>query len=438
MHVSRSPERLILAVIAGYPLVWLLGLRLFVWPVLGVLLLWSLLQRRGRVLAPRGFGLWLLFLAWTLLSVLTLDSVSRVLGWGYREVYYVTATAVLLALINVREQVVLRRQVASAVCALFCASVLLGIIGLVMPDVQIPTPPQWILPGAVQGVPFIADGISASFGGTAEFLGTTRPSAPYGYTNEWGAAMGVLIPLTVFYAQDLRSRRWRRFVWTVMAISPVPIVMSVNRGLWVSILAALLIVAVRAALARRVEILGAMVVAGSVLAAVVLATPLRDVILNRLNRPNLDTRETLIQQAFILLQESPVFGHGAPVEVTNVANTNDVSVGTHGQLWTILVSQGLPGVLFYTAFFATVLITTWRLSGRAWWLWAAVAVLAVQMPFYNAIPVPLVLCMVAVATMVRYPTWDRSVPADDLARSAPPSGVAVSVPGPDPTSGGTR
>lgn len=387
----------LLAIIGGYPVAWLLGVKLFLWPLVGVLLMLWLLQNRGSLRAPAGIGLWFLFLSWTLLSAFTLTGIDQVASWGYREGFYLTATVILIFLVNVSPRELPTRRLAIAVLSLFAATVALGMVGILYPDFALPTPAEKVLPQALTNIQFLSDQFRAQLGAKAEFIGAVRPAAPYAYTNEWGAAMGVLVPLAIYSTHLLRTARMRKIMWGVLAFSTVPIVISVNRGLWASVIVALTVVALRAGLARRFAVLSTVGAAVTVVALLIVLTPLHDVIANRLARPNLSTRESLIGGALALTRESPLFGHGAPVEVSTLSDTNAVAVGTHGQLWTLLVAQGLPGALFYVGFFAVVLVATWQIQGWALWAWSAIVVSLVQMPFYNALPVPLVLAMIAVA-----------------------------------------
>ena len=132
-----------------------------------------------------------------------------------------------------------------------------------------------------------------------------------------------------------------------------------------------------------------------------MASPLRDALLGRVARPNLGTRQTLVADAFDLVAQSPWFGLGAPQTALFSNDTNDVSVGTHGQFFTLLVSHGYPGVIFYYGFFLAMLVVTWKAGHRAWWAWAAIVVLIGQAAFYNGVPIPLILGCLAVVLCLR-------------------------------------
>ena len=410
----------LLLAIGGYAAVWVLGARLLVWPAVAVALGWWLVTRRVPLRAPAGSLVWAGFVGWTLVSALTISGGGRLAAWAYRESLYLSATVVLVFCVSVPARRLPTRSVAVAVVWLFALSVALGGLGLLLPDAFVPTLVQRLLPPSLLHSQFVADQVEGRLSATATFLGEVRPVAPFGYTNEWGAAMGMLFPLTVWARGWLRTRGARVAVLGLLVVAVVPSVLSVNRGLWISVIVACAAVLVRAAAGLRARTL-ALTSAGLVGAVVVVRlTPLWDVVVARLERPNLGTRSTLAGDALSLVLQSPWFGYGAPQPPAVTAGTNDVSVGTHGQLFTLLVSQGLPGTVLYLGFLVTLLAVTWRVGARSWWAWSALVVLLVQAPFYNALPVPLVLGFVAAAMCLRDPRVARAT------TSRHPPGVLMS------------
>jgi len=396
-----SPGLPLVAVFWGYPVLWLMGVQVAAWPLVAVLLVVWTLAHRSRVLVPRGFGVWALFLGWTVVSSVTLGSPDRIVAWGYREMLYLAATGILVFLVNATEADLSTRAIGRMLIALWVATVIGGVIGIAAPSLQITSLAGIVLPNSISSIPFVADQITPRFGEEAQFLQTVRPAALYGYTNSWGAALAMLTPLALYARRFLVSPLARTLFWVLVAVSLIPIVVSVNRGLWIGLAVAALTVAIRAAVARRPGPLLGVVGAATTLGLTVWFSPLRAVIEARLNRPNTGTRETLAASSLELVARSPVLGYGAPVSVEALDNSNDVSVGTHGQLWTLLVSHGVPGATFYFAFLVFALYVTWRIPARAWWAQASIVVFATQAPFYNAIPVPMVLTMVAIAICLR-------------------------------------
>ncbi len=74
----------LVAAFVGYPLWWALGLAPFVWVVAAIPMAARLLTSRDQVRLPSGFGLWLLYLAWVLVSASQIDTAGRFIGFGFR------------------------------------------------------------------------------------------------------------------------------------------------------------------------------------------------------------------------------------------------------------------------------------------------------------------------------------------------------------------
>ena len=71
----------------------------------------------------------------------------------------------------------------------------------------------------------------------SEFLGYTQPrvTAPYSYPNTWGNAYGLLLPFFLFTWFG-RAAGWRRYVAPlILLVSFIPVVYSLNRGLWLGL-----------------------------------------------------------------------------------------------------------------------------------------------------------------------------------------------------------
>jgi hypothetical protein len=85
--------------------------------------------------------------------------------------------------------------------------------------------------------------------------------------------------------------------------------------------------------------------------------------------------------------KSPLVGYGAPLPSQDLGLSADASVGTHGQMWTLLVSQGIPGAALFLGFWLAMFFATWRVRTPALWLNAAILILMVQLPYYNVLPV---------------------------------------------------
>jgi O-antigen ligase len=191
-------------------------------------------------------------------------------------------------------------------------------------------------------------------------------------------------------------------------------VFSLNRGAWLSAGAALAYATFRLARGRNAQLLRIVTIGALVLGALFFLTPLGEIVQTRLTNGYGDAhRERLYAQSIDLVRESPAFGHGAPVLVEG-----NLSAGTHGQLWTVLVSQGIPGLVFFVGWLAWGWWTSSRPlppghpGDRKVRLWCEVAIFAalVQTPYYDLLPWGLSIAMVAAALALREAVAPTMVP----------------------------
>ena len=113
-----------------------------------------------------------------------------------------------------------------------------------------------------------------------------RPSAPFSFTNEWGLNLAVTLPFFLV-GWFLRASVRRRLVGTaVLATAVIPVVASLNRGLWLALIVCAVVLALRAALLGRPLALGGLLLGAAVAAAVILASPLGDLVGQRLDNGN--------------------------------------------------------------------------------------------------------------------------------------------------------
>lgn len=379
----------------GYPLWWFLGLQAFIWPLVAIPMALALLKQRSTRI-PKGFGIYLVFLFWMFGSALQLSGSSRVLAYLYRGSLYVSAAILLLYLINRPKDRVTSRSIVNGLASLWAVTVMGGFAGILFPHVQFSSVTEKLLPGSLAHNAFVYSLVHPGFADTTDLLGfaLARPKAPFNYTNEWGSNLAILTPFAVYALILARRQLWRWAIAVGLVASVVPIVLSINRGLWISLGVGVLYVAIRVGLRGNLRVLLGTLATIAVAAGVVVTTPLGNVVLQRIAHPNTQGRAYLYQQATDSAMESPLLGHGAPVSSSSGVAAG-ASVGTHGQLWTLLVSQGFPGLFLFVAFFVMLFIYTWRVSNRALWAHAAMLVALTQMPVYNWLPVQINLVMLA-------------------------------------------
>jgi hypothetical protein len=345
----------VLALFGAFPLWWALGLSSLIWILLAVPMLGWLLAR-GRVRVPKGFGLWLAFLFWMLLSATQLDEARRWYAFSYRAVLYLSMTVLFVYVYNLPRSALPARRIVLALTLFWATVICFGFAALAAPDARLTTPASLLLPSSIAASPFVQDLFAARLAQVQTFIGYAlpRPAAPFTYTNEWGGAVGLLTPMALAGLGTLRSYLTRNLVRVLLVASLVPIVVSANRGLWVALGFGLVYAAVRVALRGNARALVAIVGFLAVIAAVVTLTPLERYVSDRLaHQHSNERRETLSAQALQGGLERPLLGYGGPRESPDLPNAPEI--GTHGQVYLVLFSQGIPGLVFFCG----------------WWLWAA-------------------------------------------------------------------
>lgn len=387
----------------GYPLWWILGVGDLIWPVVAAVMIHFLWTCKGRsVRAPRGFGVWLLFLLWVMCSVIGVDSVGRLIGFFYRLLLYVSASVVFLYVYNARDALN-PRYVAGVFTSFWAVVTVGGYLGLLFPLLAIRTPLAYILPGALQQNELIQEMVIrrvTQYNPDAWNPLYPRPSAPFLYTNGWGYAYAVLLPVVVAYLAMVRGGR--RFWWVMLGIpiSLVPAFLSLNRGMFVGFGVALLYVAVRAVLAGSVRTLGALIAICLAGGAAVLLVPLEERLDDRLETSSTtEDRADLYAETFDRALESPVLGYGAPRPSQHEWQP---SVGTQGQAWMVLFSHGFGALALFLAWFAIASVQALRRDkGYDLAMGAGVLYTLVAVFFYSIVGTGLIMIMVACAVVMR-------------------------------------
>lgn len=389
--------------VLGFPLWWALGFGAFVWQLFALPMLVHLVRRR-RVRLPAGFGVWAVFLLWVLGSGLSLTNEHHVvLAYLYRLSLYLSATVLLLFLFNLPAGRLSTRAAVTTMAFFWLIVVLGGYAGLLLPNVSFTSLTEVLLPKSLAANTFVHSMVHPGFSDTSTLLGfaVPRPKAPFNYTNEWGANLALLTPFYLVALGWLR-RRWQQALGAaVLVLAAVPIVESLNRGLWLSLGVAGGYLAVRWALRGNVRALVIGGVAVAIGLVILVFSPLGTVVNDRLfvTKANTQDRAALYQSATESALSSPLLGHGAPQP--NTSNTTGPSVGTHGELWTLAVSQGVPGALLFIGFLGYQVGRSRRCSTRMLWLHAVVLIGLIQLPFYNSLPAQLHIVMVAVVLCQR-------------------------------------
>jgi hypothetical protein len=411
----------------GLPLWWVLGV---VWlaPLVAAVPMTLQLLRRPSIQLPAGVGWWLLFLAWTALGAALLwtdapDAVpgggggSRLVVFGYRLCWYVACTVVLLWVANLDRHTLPDLLVHRLVGAVFVVAVAGGFLGLLAPSLEFRSALEWLLPPGLRGNSFVQSLAHAQAADVQTVLDRpeARPKAPFAFTNTWGSALSLS---AIFFVTSLRaaSPRQRLTAAGLVAAAAVPILYSLNRGLWGSLaLGVAGLVVLAAAKGHRRLVLGVVavtIVAGSVL----MASPLGSIYQERLDHQHSNERRGQLVDTTVrsVTTGSPIVGFGSTRDVQgNFASigggsTPDCSacgvppLGTQGQLWLILFSQGWLGLSFFLIFVVLALGRSWRCrTVNDAVCTFAIVFLLFQLPIYDTLGLPLYLVMIAIGLAAR-------------------------------------
>jgi hypothetical protein len=386
-----------------------------------------------RILSHRGtrFPLSSLPLAvlvcWIPLSISVLPPSGLPL-FTYRWLLWVGCLAVFVWLVNVDERVVPSHRIVDWLAALWITLVAFGYLATVLPDLATRSPLGLVL-GPLGDVEFVARLTEWRFAETQEFLGypVPRPAAPFGSSNAWGSAMGILTPyfLTSWVVGVPAARRRKGLLIGLVAV--YPIVVSVNRGLWLSLIVGAVYFAARRALHGRFTALALLMAGVLAVAALLVVTPAGGLVTDRLDKSERSNsaRSSLYERAWQGALDSPLVGHGAPVYATDLPEGTP-PVGTHGLIWYLMFIHGFLALALFLVWLAIEVFRSGRLrTPLSWWVHLSLIATVVQMPYYGLMPH---LVIVGASVGLAHREARRS-PTVDPAPSTPPSTPPSTTPG---------
>ncbi len=415
----------LVALLGLYPLWWLLGLGALAFIVFAVPMAVDLARRR-RLTVPRGFGFWLLFLAWTAGSLLMFplsppntiagSGAGRALGIALNSASYLAATIALLYVVNLPREDFSQRRVLRLLSTLFLVTVAGGLLGVVAPRFQFSAPLETLLPHSVRSNDYTQALVHPTAAQIQNLLGGERgrPAAPFGYANFWGNNLAILLPWWIAFMSAGRSRGRKGVMLAVCAIALVPVLYSLDRALWVA-----LVVAAAYALVRTLHgssLTRAVYVGGAIVAACVLVlTPARTIVAARASHgASNGIRAFLTRAAVTGAEHSPVVGYGGTRKTLGSNRSIAVGptpacplcggygVGSNGQLWLLLFAQGFVGAALYVLFFVSTLRAFVRDRAPIAIAGSLVILLTLFfMFFYIALPSALVLTMIGIGAVIR-------------------------------------
>lgn len=387
----------------GMPIWWVLGIAPFV--SFGVLVVMGLLLVGARrvVLLPGTLPL-LALVGWILACAVMLDSAMRLIGFGFR---WAMIAAAVVVLIYVTNSEVTERALLGGVAAIGTLVVVGGWLGLLFPHGGFVTPMASVMPAAVWSNELVRDLLAPRFAevqmpwGAEEPL--LRPSAPFPYTNGWGCAIALLVPLLMAIRERCASAWPRAAVWAGLAAAVPPAIATRNRGMLLIlgvILVAQLIGLACGGKARPFALLASFATLGA--AAFVAIGGWRLIEERQSYGDTTAGRASIYSETWEALLASPVLGFGAPRPSAEIG----ISLGTQGAWWTLLFSYGFLGLGLFLAFLVRVLIRTWpvaRAGGGTDGLWLHSALVGASVAgfFYGFDNIHFLLIMVAASMLLR-------------------------------------
>jgi hypothetical protein len=392
----------VVALFVFFPFWWALGVVDIIW-VPAALVMALYLQRAGAVRAPRGFGIWLLFLGFAGCSAIMITNGGDLLAFVYRYAIYLASTVFFLYVYNARETLT-ARFISGTLTCWWLATVVGGYLGLLFPTVVIRTPMSYLLSDNLQSNDLVNHMVIRRFSQynpDSYFQIAPRPSAPFLYTNNWGNVYSLLLPMVVVYLLQVRGEKRFWPLALMLPVSLVPAVMTLNRGMFLGIGVSVLYVAFRLTLrrnARGIAVLAVVAVIGLVAFQLFSVQSRIEARLGGETNSN-TARSSLYVDALKLIPQSPVFGFGGPQPSFDPALA---PVGTQGQLWLLLVSHGPIATGCFLLFF---LVAFWKIRRRVDAMGIACATIilvgSMELAYYGVVPNGLPLMLIAAAVGLR-------------------------------------
>jgi hypothetical protein len=210
----------------------------------------------------------------------------------------------------------------------------------------------------------------------------------------------MLAPCAICAMLQAESRGWKLLLRLAMVASIVPVIFSLNRGLWLSLGLALMYAMFRFWLRGDFQQALKVILAFAVVGAVLVVSPLGDLATSRFSHKTGDTgrveRDLGAQEK---IADSPILGFGAPLGAVQSPTHKQSNLGTESEIFLLVFSHGVPGLALFLIW---IFYTLFR-SGRwrsPWCFWAHVTILVacIQLPYYDITErIPLVMVAAAIA-----------------------------------------
>lgn len=327
------------------------------------------------------------FCGWALLSF-SQAQFSSVPIFSYRWTLFVGCLAALVWVVNVSEEAVPTRKLVDWLALLWVVMIGFGYLAQVLPDLAMPSP-LTVLLGPAGDIDFVARITEWNLSDVQTLLGRdiARPAAPFPAANSWGAAVAILTPFFLrSWIVDARGRR-RQTGYALLVAALVPIVLSINRGLWISLIIAAVYFVARKAMRGKFGPIVVLSVAVVAVGVVFVATPVGSVVTDRFDSAteSNESRSQLYVDAWEGALDSPLVGNGVP-RATNYFESS-APVGTHGLIWYLMFIHGFVGLALFLSWIAIEVFRSGRTRAPlAFWTHLSLVIAFVEMPYYGLLP----------------------------------------------------
>jgi hypothetical protein len=380
------------------PIWWLLGFSMFMWPIIVLPLLGSMVLGRWKVLAPRRFGVFMLMIGWMIASGFEVHGGQRLLAWSWRLSFFICGAILFLFIYNIPRRRLPTRSITNALGFYWVIVVIGGWFGVIAPNTQIKSFAEMVLPSSVVHNQYVYSHVHLQFAEVQHFLGFPigRPETFFAYTNAWGSAFAILTPFAIASLTTTRNRAWRNILVISMFAAIVPVVFSLNRGLWLSLGVGIMYAAVRLSANRDFRLVRGIVGATICIVVLLVATPLGGLATSRFSHKTGDTgRLQRDQAATQQVLAHPVLGYGAPTANTVAGQS---SIGTESEVFLLVYSHGIPGIALFFIWFAYTLFRSARFRNPdAFWAHIVILIAMIQSPYYELTErMPLIMVAAAI------------------------------------------
>uniref|UniRef100_A0A7C1JNK0 O-antigen ligase-related domain-containing protein n=1 Tax=Ammonifex degensii TaxID=42838 RepID=A0A7C1JNK0_9THEO len=338
---------------------WLLGMDQLIWPFAALVLLPRMLAQ-GRIVFPRSFYLWLLFLCWFFLSGTQVEGENRWLAYFREFTLYFSASCLFLYIFNYGWRSRWVPYKCLSISSVYVA--VAGIAGFFLPQFSLPTAAEAILPASLVSDPYVYPMVHKWLAEYASFMGEPflRPKGLMMYAAEMAVFLAITAPVNLHLLLHSPDRRWKAIALIALGLAVWPLIFSVGRSGWLGLTVGLAFLCVRLlSTAHKRLAIKFTIVMLLLCAGVYFLTPAPAVVKDRLAHPHSNqARMEIYTETLLKLSQSPWLGFGTqrPAEKPGLP-----PLGSHQTYLGIAFRHGWPGLLLFLLWMGTTL----RLAFRA-------------------------------------------------------------------------